>query len=427
MVEITKFIKEHALLCAGTLGLAVVGYLGYHAILWILEKSELIKKIDSIAKAIFGTRQPQQVPTVKTRWWSKITQSNEFKDFKKNWKNIALSESERETAALKLLHAYKPGVVDQSKAPRNELLGEISWVPGNVEFWMPGVALVAAYLAEKKKIEGLYVCSTLESLKDKIKEISNNPKDQRLAFVVGTIGSGWIQQSPDLFEPNFPQHKVTVCIEKKEGKLAVCLLDPQPLAGSNDYVIPSNLEGDLWDGYDQWYRFNSQELIFRAVMAACKETNAEARLVYSRVLRQMSYGCAIYALQDAMAFLRDPQFFQKITCDQDRSVKVDERYTVEAIAKLPPEYMVGTQSNRTLEEFRFRGGQFNEPLPGKKKSLQYYLDKYLMDVPGNDGTIKKQNHFITKKLFKYMTLAALASKLLKPEEINQIIAKTMIA
>lgn len=50
MVNISKFINEHIPLCVCTLGLAVLGYLGYHAVGWIISKCQRTEKIDQVAQ-----------------------------------------------------------------------------------------------------------------------------------------------------------------------------------------------------------------------------------------------------------------------------------------------------------------------------------------------------------------------------------------
>jgi hypothetical protein len=106
--------------------------------------------------------------------------------------------------------------------------------------WMPGVALVASYLTEKKGVTGLYVCDSLEALSTQIEKISQSDSDQRCAFVVGTFQSGFRQQLRG-FEPNFPQHKVTVCVEKKGGQLTIALLDAEPTPSVNQNISPDHL------------------------------------------------------------------------------------------------------------------------------------------------------------------------------------------
>lgn len=50
MVNVAKFVKDHIPLCVCTLGIAVLGYLGYHAVRWIKNKCHKTEKIDHVAQ-----------------------------------------------------------------------------------------------------------------------------------------------------------------------------------------------------------------------------------------------------------------------------------------------------------------------------------------------------------------------------------------
>lgn len=50
MVNVSKFVREHIPLCVCTLGLAVLGYLGYHSVRWIINTCQRTKKVDQVAK-----------------------------------------------------------------------------------------------------------------------------------------------------------------------------------------------------------------------------------------------------------------------------------------------------------------------------------------------------------------------------------------
>ncbi len=49
-MNISKFIKENIPLCVCTLGLAIVSYMGYHAVRWIINKCQKTEKIDQVAQ-----------------------------------------------------------------------------------------------------------------------------------------------------------------------------------------------------------------------------------------------------------------------------------------------------------------------------------------------------------------------------------------
>jgi hypothetical protein len=64
MVNVSKFVRDHIPLCVCTLGIAVLGilgYLGYHAVRWIINKCHKTEKIDQVAQKIIGSVSPQRV------------------------------------------------------------------------------------------------------------------------------------------------------------------------------------------------------------------------------------------------------------------------------------------------------------------------------------------------------------------------------
>ncbi|MBA3603085.1 MAG: hypothetical protein H0W50_05470 [Parachlamydiaceae bacterium] len=62
MVNISQFVKEHIPLCVCTLGLAILGYLGYNAVRWIINKCQRTEKIDQVAQKSIGS-QPNAQPS----------------------------------------------------------------------------------------------------------------------------------------------------------------------------------------------------------------------------------------------------------------------------------------------------------------------------------------------------------------------------
>ena len=50
MVNVSKFVKDHTLLCVCTFGLAIIGYLGYHAVRCIINKCQSTEKIDRVGQ-----------------------------------------------------------------------------------------------------------------------------------------------------------------------------------------------------------------------------------------------------------------------------------------------------------------------------------------------------------------------------------------
>jgi hypothetical protein len=286
-------------------------------------------------------------------WWSKINHSENIKKFKKNWKSFADNKTcNKEAARLRSIYYDELDfrLIDEKIHKHHALAGQILGVPAYFSLWMAGVALIAAYLAEKKHVEGLFVCESLEAFSTRLKEIALNPSNQRCVLIIPTVQPGL------RLDPNFPQHKVAVCIEKKEGKLTIALLESEPLPGVNKDIDPTHLTDNIWEKLDDPYGFNNQELAFRAILKACRHAKIQARLFHSEAERQKTYGCEVFAIQDALSFLEDPDFFSRIVCS-DKKIKVDEEFQIERIIRLPPENMRGVQSFKLFEDYKAQVGQ----------------------------------------------------------------------
>lgn len=368
----------------------------------------------------------------KQYWWTQITEDPEFKQFKENWKKLAnVSEREDEMSRLKASQASWQ-LSPKKSLPYHALFGTVYSAPGDFSMWMPGVALLAAYMAEKKNVQGLYVCETLESLSRKINEINLNPENQRCALVVGVFPSGWKKEYPEHFDPNFPQHKITVCVEKKNGKLSIAVLDafPDPEANNRE-INPAHLKPalinkpSLWKGYMQDDNFNTQELAFRAILLGCRNLKGKVRLLHSQVFREKSYGCELFAIQDAIDFLKNPTFFNAVICEK-KLVSINPKYAIESIKRLPVEHMRGTQSFNLIKDFQKNGGDLNENIPGKQKSLGEYIRKCTLLSNTPNGKRKMQNHYMTKKTFKAIRFLELCYKKFSVKQIEAIIKETLI-
>ena len=356
---------------------------------------------------------------------SQILPSQATIEFESLWKNIVVSSKKCAEEAKRIKNAFAQSSYMahfKSSSRYDEPAGTIYAVPNEFSFWMPGVAFVASYLSEKKNIEGLFVSQSVEAFSTRIKEIALSDLNCRQAFIVGCVQSGIALP----IKPNFPQHKVAVVVEKNESGLTIALLESMPEPGLNAEVLPEHLKDNLWEGFKRWEDFNNQELVFRAIIKACHQTQCQARLLHSTVLRQRHYGCEVFALKDAIAFLRDPNFFTRITCGKT-TTPLDPDYPLEQIIQLPPEFMVGVQSLKRLREYKNQVGEqaFDQPLVGKKRSLQNTLDKNTLTV-GPEVLKKSENHYITKKHFKYLHLLVDALSDLPEEKVKAMIDRTLL-
>jgi hypothetical protein len=398
---------------------------------------------DDIAAHPKSTVKPTKPSTATTTalkpegWWSKALQSKSVQKIKNTWKDIAQSKEKINDTVAHIYSEYKNTgfghfiKYDMAKMCRSydSYVGGIHQVPEEFSLWMPGVAVVAASKADKKKLNGLYVCETLEAFASKLNEIGQSKENQRCAFVIGTFSSGSAKMFNfhSHFKPNYPQHKATVCVEKKDGKLSIALLDAAPVPEYNQKIDPKNVHGkrDLWEGIDEKGRFNSQELAFRAIIKGCTDVKDEARFLHSQVLRQKHFGCETFALHDAITFLENRDFFDKITTS-DQSVKLDGKNKIEIINYLPPEYMVGTQSIKLLKQFenKIDASLFNKALPGKTKSFKKCIDEHTIKALNEE-----QNHYITKKALIYLNFVIEILKANdngKEEEVKKIIKNVFL-
>lgn len=246
---------------------------------------------------------------------------------------------------------------------------------------MPGIALIATYLKAKKGLAGLFVCATKKALSEKIKEIVQSNKDERCALIVGSNAGE---------DGDFPLHKVCVCIEKTEKNVKVVFLDS---FGS------LNLSGS----------------VFSEVQHSAAVGKIPVSFYLSDVQREFAgYGCAIFALQDAISFLQHPSFFEQIQTRTSSGKHL--------ITRFPPGYMIGMQSSSRLEEYKKESDQLGEVIPGRKKTLAEYIRKNSVF----DGAGKLQNQYITKKMLKYMNFIACAVRDLKTAELKELIHATLL-
>lgn len=296
-------------------------------------------------------------------------------------------------------------------AKKYPLMGRISWVPGEFGFWMPGVGLIASYLSQKHNVKGLFVCQTLEGFSEKLSETLQNSEDQRAAFVIPVFSSKYSKEEG--FEPNFAQHKITVLVEKKAGKTNIMILDP----GGTEKINPLNISSNIWEGWETPGSFSSDELALRAILKASPDSNTE--IFYSTVPREAAYGCYIYALKDSVSFLQDPQFFEKLQGKEEAVLGKD--YKLKSVSKLPAAFMIGSQRVTALNAYIFAANKEDLKIPGKDKTLTDYLSKNRVTVKG-----KEQNHYITRKNYKYSKLVLKILKKLSSEQIEGLLDETLI-
>lgn len=396
MFNVSEFIHENRCLVYSTFGIAVLGYLGFKCVAWMLIKVGLAAKVDAAAKEALQ-EDPKKPVELKEKWWTDITETDSYKIFKQDWRRLADHQT-KETVARSFKKEYK--------SPE-DYFGVVWNMPSNFSFWMKGVAFLASYMSAKKNIQGLYVLRHTEDLEVKMEEIIKNPADQRVAFIVGI--------SRDY--PFVPQHKIPVLVEKKGGQVTVAVLDSMPEAeyGNRD-VTPVSFESQMV--VKNYVVLNAKEVALRYIHKACRKHKTAARFLHSTQRRELHGGCAIFALQDACAFLKDPRFIDKLPVS--KSTPFDGSYTIEEVDRLPAECLGGTQSLSALEKYKKEGADFDSTLIGRKRSLQGFLDEHAVTVES-----KPQNHYITKKIYVYMNLLMKSLKTFSKEEMDAICSRSL--
>jgi hypothetical protein len=134
---------------------------------------------------------------------------------------------------------------------------------------------------------------------------------------------------------------------------------------------------------------------------------------------EKAYGCAVFALRNGVAFLRDSEFFNKIKIDATTTLKNDMK--LHRITRLPAASMVPAQSMSLLDAYiQCPDNDLN--VVGKNKSLKDYMNTHVITVKG-----KRQNHYTSTKIIKYMDLVMKALESQKPEEVDTWINRAWIA
>lgn len=297
---------------------------------------------------------------------------------------------------------------------------------------MPGVAILAAYLRRKKGLDNLFVCKSLEAFQAKLNEISQWKGNIRIAFV---LPCGPEDRTDDDEEYDGDAgHKIALCLEKVGDSIKIVLLDS---LGSNprDYnpIIAKSPAEHLQEspGDDTvilWYIFHSQ-----------LDWN-KTEFYYSFGSRQETGYCyETFALKDAISFLQDPQFFDKI---KKSKVVIEAparniRIQLQQIDQLPPAFMKGTQDNAALEDYIQHYPQVNTSEGSKSdpEKLQQLLrlkktiEKHTIQIEKikeEEVKIKTQNHYINHHSMKYHLIALNALKMTAPEELQKIISETLL-
>jgi len=283
------------------------------------------------------------------------------------------------------------------------------------EMNMPAVAIVAAYLRQRKTVNNLFVCKSHEAFQKKLEEINHLEGNARLALIMPA--------SPEQYEGDDKKdgeygadsfHKFAICIEKTGPVMKIAILDP--LVSKKEMISPLMVHAPLkiinyapLDGlnYALWEIFHSS-----------LDMN-NTSVYYSSVKRQRAgTGCETFALNDGVAFLNDPHFFEKAQVKKITLQEEDLQLKLNKIVTLPPAFMVGTQSLKQLNDYYKNAGQQD---PKAMEELKGKVEKHSIEINGI-----LQNHYIEQKSVKHHLLALAALELLSTEELRQIIREPLL-
>lgn len=262
---------------------------------------------------------------------------------------------------------------------------------------MEGLSLLANYLSKKNNLSNLYVCKNLEAFKNQLIEL-NNKDDFKIAFVVPTFNYSTAKRGSDMV-----QHLVPIFLEKKAGDLKICIMCSSGFCPINPKNIDSNST-----------RFNESEQIVSYI----KEANlSKISLYFPKVKRQHGNGCYVFALKDAVAYLKDTHFWDNLPSEK-QSLKGFSQLSI--ITRLPEAFMRVTQSLRTLQKY------LNQMNSISSKRLAEIVKKHTLKHTLLNSKKKAVNAFIDQRVLKYRQLLLLLLGTQSDAMINQMISEKLI-
>lgn len=282
-----------------------------------------------------------------------------------------------------------------------------------ISFTMQGLSIIASYLKQKHQIENLFVCDSLDAFQEKLKEIANNPNNTRASFVIPLKGMG---RQYSLVPDN--QHKATIGVEKKDGKLKIIYLDGQPSPVNKDILKkPAKHLKTLRDA-------GFATPVFWCINQ-CMLDDVE---IYQSIIKREygAYGCETIALRDAVDFLKCPDFFDKIKYSGTPDIS-----NIAEVNFLPARFMKTTQSRTVLKKYIKAHPEESTESIAKAKSGTTTLKKSLKKNTAigidSHGNCKKQNHYVSFRSYKYHAMALEAMNSLTTDQLKEVIGDTFIS
>lgn len=286
-----------------------------------------------------------------------------------------------------------------------------------LSFNMKGLSLIASELKAKHQLEHLHVCDSLEAFQNKLLEISQSEGDLKAALIIPTRGlASYITHVPE------SQHKTTVCIEKKDGKLKIMYIDSQPWDVDEslvkkpicelqdlDLAVGNASFGAFWAIYHSGIDMNHVEL---------------SRFMPTR--EHAGFGCETFALKDSVAFLKTDNFFGKMI-----KGPTPKGSAISQVIALPPDFMKTTQSLSQIQKYAEEYPALaNQNLIRRKsdspRSLQQAVKLRTKKGYNKNSQKVDQNHYTTMFSLKYhkMLLDSMAN--LETQAIKDKIDSTFV-
>ena len=288
---------------------------------------------------------------------------------------------------------------------------------------MSSVAIIGTYLRRKNEIEHLYICSSIQALQEKLREISTMVGDIRAAFVLPNGVESQKKISTSIYHLGDSEHKVAVCLEKIGADIKIVILDS--LGTFADEI------GKIPEGYEELSEITSYKhenllygagALFHFIYRSFTQ-GKKPRIFYSSVERQKTgFGCETLALRDAVSFLRGPRFFENIKFRKITVIAEQSLIGIYEIAHLPPVFMKGVQHDDILSEYldASEGEEFVH--------LKQCVEKHTVRVvdPTTQSVIKTQNHYLNHRDLKYNFIVLNMLQKQTMEQVQAYIAESLL-
>ncbi|MBP7074227.1 MAG: hypothetical protein KBA81_02455 [Rhabdochlamydiaceae bacterium] len=287
---------------------------------------------------------------------------------------------------------------------------------------MPGVAIIGTYLRRKHGLANLFVCASMEAFQNKLNEISRMKGNIRMAMIV----PGWTMPGSTKVEA---EHKIPICVEKIGHEVKIAFLDSLGCDPSDEIDSFYQNANDLEEGLETVLHYiHNSSLDKKNTQVYCCSVDRQ----------RQDFGCETFSLKDAVSFLRDPHFFDKIVTTPLQVESKNNQMTFFEIHLLPPSFMKGTQSFKKLDCYfiMYPITQASEELKDDPElqqeiaKVKQSINNHIIHIsyendPTKNGT-EIQNHYNQHRSLKYHLILLNALKSTPAKELQAIISETLL-